>query len=1604
MDGWCVWNNYAIDGVVIGQTLKLPDDYKLKLGEEFVTSLADDQTGTIVEHKTHNYTTAKNDDHHHWTVCACGDTTEKVEHTFTYTPVTGKEVHIVGCSGCTYTGPEEIPHEFTNDECDCTAKAVARVDDTLYANFANALAAWTDGTTLTLLDHVTYDSDINLGGGTRTFDGGDYTLDLAGKHLLNEGTLTIQNAKITSNADGACAVENEGMMVIKESTITNSEGTAISNRGSLTVENAELNAKSACLSTDVDTAALTNCTLNCQETEIEYTKGKLTIVGDCDGWEVRNTRDVMVAIGTDIFLPEGYYMFEALDFEAPEQLVTSMVRFGTIRKHTDEDHTPANKDNEDGITHDESCTICGIGATNVPHTTPNAEGKCVCGAKIVAMVDDTCYSDFAKAVAAWTGGTTLTLLDDVSYDSDINLGAGTRTFAGGEHTLTLASEANWIDNDGTLTIASGTIISEGSYAIQNSGTLNIEGGMVSATAVGGVAVDNMDGTLNITGGTVSAPGLGGYAIVNHSSMTLDGGTIEGYSCIENSGTAELKRGTVTASDGYALNNFGTATLSGADLATEGNNPAVFCSSGKTTISGGTLAGNGEVVIWRVDGTLTITTTGCNGWKVISSAETATIGEDITLPDGYYVFDDDGKFIPNLEAGVIGTITEHTHELLLIDNKDGKSHDLGCVCGAVSNQEIPHFAPNAEGKCVCGAKIVAMVDDTCYSDINVAINDWENNAGTLTLLDNVSYAYPIHLMGGSYIFEGGNFELDMDGYELNVNGGATLDYKSGGLNSMLSVYGTLNATGGTITQFIFNFGVVNLSGARVVTTAIAGSYAIENYGDLTISNGSLECVDDADAAEIFNAGGTVTIENTAVPEGWRIKHTTEDTLVLDDYITLPDGFYVFMDKKIVTELAAGEIGTITCHPDHTYICTADDDTDTITYACSCGVGTRTAKLAVPASPLVYDGEAHPATVEASDSKNVPVVTYILNGQAVDEPINAGSYTATMTWGEASVSADFTITPASLTAVALEGSRAYDATAEWVAPLEMSGVMNDDDVRGVVKFTLPGADVGEYTEATVKAAPELTGKDAGNYTLMPEEVSFAKATITRAAADKWNVSMASPQNVLVGSGLNAVALPTAGTGIDGETVQITNVTFYTDAAMQTPATDADISSLAVGESMTLYYVADAKNYESATGSLMLKAVDHLHEWHYAADAESSTIVATCGGTIGTCPTGTVTFKLVPPAEAVYGSAVSERSATCHVVPAAGTGTEPAFTYEALPGNAMLDSNGNPENAGEYKVTMALGGVSVSGTMAVAPAQIGRPAGYDASGVYNGQAHKPQVNYPLMTAGKDYTLTCPEDMVNAGRKTITVTGIGNYTGTVALDYEITKAILTAVTEPVDQTLTVYCADADAAISRLPAQVSYTAEDGSTVLVDVVWNCPDYDATPKAINTFTWTAVPAQLASCELAEGVPAAGTITVTGADAGRPDGKPPVIDAPDVDQEVTVYEGERGTMTVTATDAAGYQWYINRYDGRGYVPISGATSSTYITSAVTCDNNGFTYYCVVSNENGDSQSPFFTLKVPEKMDIPQTGDNSNITLWFALMFLSIAGLAIIMKANRRDSITR
>ena len=216
MDGWRVKNGYGQDGVTVGQNLILPaSGYALKVGDEFVTTLARGEIGTIVAHK-HDYTTTKNDDHHHWTVCACGATTEQVEHTFTYTPVTGKEVHIVGCSGC--TASEEIPHEFTYGVCVCGATPVAKVGDTFYVSIHNALRAAEEisGCTLTLLEDITLTSMSSTAAYTNK---GTFTLDLNGKTLSsNKGTLSVSgsaNLIIKDSAGGGKIISTGSMPSIR---------------------------------------------------------------------------------------------------------------------------------------------------------------------------------------------------------------------------------------------------------------------------------------------------------------------------------------------------------------------------------------------------------------------------------------------------------------------------------------------------------------------------------------------------------------------------------------------------------------------------------------------------------------------------------------------------------------------------------------------------------------------------------------------------------------------------------------------------------------------------------------------------------------------------------------------------------------------------------------------------------------------------------------------------------------------------------------------------------------------------------------------------------------------------------------------------------------------------------------------------------------------------------------------------------------------------------------------------------------------------------------------------------------------------------------------
>jgi len=486
------------------------------------------------------------------------------------------------------------------------------------------------------------------------------------------------------------------------------------------------------------------------------------------------------------------------------------------------------------------------------------------------------------------------------------------------------------------------------------------------------------------------------------------------------------------------------------------------------------------------------------------------------------------------------------------------------------------------------------------------------------------------------------------------------------------------------------------------------------------------------------------------------------------------------------------------------------------------------------------------------------------EAPNYKLNTNTFTATAI-----------IEPKPLTAVAAEYTRAYNAGARLEAvPLTLTGVIPNDDVSATADFQLGHLDVGEYTEATLWTEPVLTGAAAGNYTLDVQEVTFARAVITKAAADKWSYEIVTPQDILVGSGLHSIAFPGSGTGIGNEVVMATGVTFYTDAAMNTPATDADVSALAEGEGITLYYKADAQNYESRSGAVELSAIDHKHAWTYSV--QGGVITARCSGAIGTCPVenATATITLTAPDELTYDG--EAKIVTVEQIPGGTFGDLPAVEY-----------TGNCVDAGQYTASMTYGNVTATLTFEIAKAVIDSVA-------FDGSVDAPAAGATPDTAidgGAGYSAAIswnPADAVfgynTAYTATVTLTADGNHqfaggiaqqgwnvsvngdktaaTFTRAFDATGKAKLLGLTHAPENQQLTGIPADAAAAIAMLPAAVTYTAESGD-VTVRIEWACSDYSAAGNAVNSFTWSVKAGELDAYD-ANGQATSGSVSITNGD--------------------------------------------------------------------------------------------------------------------------------------------
>ena len=255
-------------------------------------------------------------------------------------------------------------------------------------------------------------------------------------------------------------------------------------------------------------------------------------------------------------------------------------------------------------------------------------------------------------------------------------------------------------------------------------------------------------------------------------------------------------------------------------------------------------------------------------------------------------------------------------------------------------------------------------------------------------------------------------------------------------------------------------------------------------------------------------------------------------------------------------------------------------------------------------VIYNGANSLVNPKAASNGAVPVFKYKVFGANDStytdaKPTKVGKYTVkAVSQGDAKVkdkeiTADFEILKKTLT-VDYSGITAvikdYDGTTAAgtiTGQATVTGISGDEVGIETV--------AGEYSSETAGINKNitltflLTGKDADNYQLENETYNFDKAEIT-AIAPTYQVPAS--KDIKVGSNLDKFIeiAPKAATGIGGENVAGT-VVWYSEPSKTTIATENNINTCKVGDTVTLYWVFTpaSANYTAVSGETNFTIVE-------------------------------------------------------------------------------------------------------------------------------------------------------------------------------------------------------------------------------------------------------------------------------------------------------------------------------------------------------------------------------------------------------------------------------
>ena len=349
---------------------------------------------------------------------------------------------------------------------------------------------------------------------------------------------------------------------------------------------------------------------------------------------------------------------------------------GTVTTPAKESHTGGTATCVDG----KYCEVCGIEydtATNPDNhdlTTVDDNNVCGCGQHLTFVISgsgvNTNYDNFADALAAWTDGTTLTLLADVT-----GLTERIKTYAKGlmldlnghkiECSDTLCTI--WIDGDSgsELTICDGKgngYIQGRVYAVTGGSKLCLESGTVETVTA--------NGDFIMTGGQIICEDSQGLFVNSEVDVVISGGEIYGSTY-----GASITSGNVIIT--------GTAKITGA------GQYAIYASSYSEVVISGTPIISGAVGEFYLNGKITLNTQPADGkvWRVkidkgvnsgIEDGVFAIPGEGVTLDASKFASAMDGYEVKKNDKGEL-LLCNHAVSYYAVANGDG-THNMTCWCG------------------------------------------------------------------------------------------------------------------------------------------------------------------------------------------------------------------------------------------------------------------------------------------------------------------------------------------------------------------------------------------------------------------------------------------------------------------------------------------------------------------------------------------------------------------------------------------------------------------------------------------------------------------------------------------------------------------------------------------------------------------------------------------------------------------------------------------------------------------------------------------------------------------------------------------------------------